>query len=105
MLAGWSRIASVGGGGGSGGGAAAAACMSARAWDERAHAVALNLQRRIDLSVMLAGWSRIASVDGGGGGDGAVTAAQQQRRAYPRAHGTSVRMLWHGICKGEWICE
>ncbi len=47
-VAGWSLIASVGGGCGGGGGTAAA-CMSARAWDERAHGVAWNLQRQIDL--------------------------------------------------------
>ncbi len=42
QLAGQSRIASVGGGGGGGGGTAAVACMSARAWEERAHGVAQN---------------------------------------------------------------
>ena len=45
------RTASAGGGGGGGGGTKAVA----RAKDERARRVAWNLQRRIDLSIILAG--------------------------------------------------
>ena len=47
--------------------------MCARAWDERAHGVAGNLPRSIDLSAMPVLAVAIVGGGGGGSGTGAVT--------------------------------